>query len=92
MYLVINLKHFVAVLVDKPRMVGVDHVVTMMILITTNREKIHLHQSMDLLHGHHAVECQDVVQVMVQWNNAPNRVINGVILMIEQVREEKHRT
>ena len=80
----INLKHFVVVLVVKHPMVGVDHAAMMMII--TNRGKILRHQSMDLRHGHLEVDYPDVVLVMVQWNNVPNLMRNGFIMMIEPVR------
>lgn len=79
----INLKHFVVVLVVKHPMVGVDHAAMMM--ITTNRGKILRHGSMDLRHGHLEVDYPDVVLVMVPWNNVPNLMRNGFIVMIVPV-------
>jgi hypothetical protein len=64
-------------------MVGVDHEVMMM--IATSKVTIHQHQSMVHLHGHLEVDRQDVVVVMDRWNNVPNPMRNGIIMMIDLV-------
>ncbi len=88
--LVNNPHHFVAVEEHVNHLKdGDDHEVMMMKIM--NRMKIHQHLQIVHHHGQLVVDKLDEVVEMDQWISEQNQMINGILMMIDLVDNQKQR-